>query len=116
MTFIGTGKLQPADVELNQVIKHQLKQFHMQCLVRAHQKKIANGLTPEQIKFSISLSVLCDVFIASLVEVYDFITGPIGHQLVIKVDLFLMYSLMLTYLLFRPGEDCYSQNTAVVGF
>ena len=77
----------------------------MQYLVKAHQKQIVNGLTPEQVKFLISLPLLCDASVAGLVEVYDFMTGPIGRWLVIKVDLFLMYSLMLTYLLFRPGKD-----------
>ena len=80
--------MQPADVGLNRVIKHRLKQSQMQYLVEAHQKQIANGLTPEQVKFSISLPVLCDASVAGLVEVYDFITGPIGCQLVKKVDIF----------------------------
>ena len=80
--------MQPADVGLNQVIKHRLKQSQMQYLVEAHQKQIVNGLTPEQVKFSISLPVLRDASVAGLVEVYDFMIGPIGRQLVKKVDIF----------------------------
>jgi UDP-N-acetylglucosamine transferase subunit ALG13 len=99
--------LQPADVGLNRVIKHCLKQSQMQYLVEAHQQQIADGLTPEQVKFSVSLPVLRDASVAGLVEVYDFMTGPTGRQLVKKVDLlFFMYLVIwLTYLSFRLGND-----------
>jgi len=66
-----------------------------------------NGLTPEQVKFSILLPVFHDASVAGLVEVYDFMTGPIGRQLVKRVDLsFCMYLVIwLTYLSFRLEND-----------
>jgi hypothetical protein len=85
LIFLGTGKMQPADVGLNRVIKHRLKQSQMQYLVEAHQKQILAGLTPEQVKFSTSLPVLRDASVAGIVEVYDFMTGPTGRQLIKKV-------------------------------
>jgi UDP-N-acetylglucosamine transferase subunit ALG13 len=99
--------LQPADVRLNQVIKHCLKQSQMQYLVEAHQQQITDGLTSEQVKFSVSLPVLCDASVAGLVEVYDFMMGPTGHQLVKKFNLlFFMYLvILLTYSSFRLGND-----------
>lgn len=95
--------MQPADVGLNRVIKHCLKQLQMQYLVEAHQQQIAGGLTPKQVKFSVSLPVLRDASVAGLVEVYNFMTGPTGCQLVKKVNLFYFMYLMiqLTYLSFR---------------
>ena len=61
------GKLQLADVGLNRVIKHRLKQSQMQYLIKAHQQQIAGSLTPEQVKFSFSLPVLRDASVVCLV-------------------------------------------------
>ena len=99
--------MQPADVGLNRVIKHRLKQSQMQYLVEAHQQQIAGNLTPEQVKFSVSLPVLRDASVAGLVEVYDFMTGPTGCQLVKKVNLlyFMYLMIRLTSLSFRLGND-----------
>jgi hypothetical protein len=85
--YTGTGKAQPADVGLNRVIKHWLKQSQMQFLVEAYQAQIATGLTPEQVKFSTSLPVLRDATVAGIVDVYDFMTSPTGWALVKKVGL-----------------------------
>jgi hypothetical protein len=85
--IIGTGIFQPVDVGLNQwVIKHCLKQHQMQFLVDLHQQQIKNGLTPEQVKFTTSLPVLRDASVAASVDVYDFMTGALGCDLVKKVD------------------------------
>jgi hypothetical protein len=81
-----TGKAQPADVGLNCVIKHQLKQSQMQFLVETYQAQIATGLTPEKVKFSISLLVLLDAAVSGIVNVYDFIMSPMGQELVKKVS------------------------------
>jgi hypothetical protein len=79
--------MQPVDVGLNQVIKHRLKQAQMNYLVKAHQQQLSNGLTPEQVKISISLPELRDASVAGIVEVYDFMTGPTGRDLVKKVGI-----------------------------
>ena len=76
VTRSGTGKMQPADVGLNWVIKHRLKQAQINYLVKAHQQQLSNELTPEQVKISISLPELRDASVAGIVEVYDFMTGP----------------------------------------
>jgi hypothetical protein len=54
-------------------------------LVESHQKQIADGFTPEQVKFTTSLPALRDALVAGIVEVYDFMTGPSGQELVKKV-------------------------------
>jgi hypothetical protein len=90
------GIVQPADMGLNRVIKHQLKQSQLQYLINVHQMQIALGLTPEQVQISTSLPVLCDATVVGLIEVYDFMTSFVGHQLVKKVctDVFIKnYSL-----------------------
>ena len=79
------GIAQPADVGLNRVIKHQLKQSQLQYLINVHQTQIASGLTPEQVQISTSLPVLRDATVVGLVEVYDFMTSFVGCQLVKKV-------------------------------
>lgn len=78
--------MQPVDVGLNRIIKHRLKQAQMNYLIEAHQKQIANGLTPEQVKISTSLPELRDASVVGIVEVYDFMTGPIGRELIKKVS------------------------------
>lgn len=83
--FQGTGKAQPADVGLNQSIKHRLKQAQMNYLIETYQKQVADGLDPKQVKFSSSLPVLQDVSVAGIVEAYDFMTGPDGHDMIKKV-------------------------------
>lgn len=85
MACLGTGKSQPADVGLNYVIKHQLKQSQLQHLINIHQSQIAAGLTPSQVNISTSLPVLRDATVAGLVEVYDFMTSFAGRQLIKKV-------------------------------
>ncbi|KAH0833098.1 hypothetical protein J3R83DRAFT_12091 [Lanmaoa asiatica] len=42
-----TGIFQPADVGLNRVIKHRLKQHQTEYLVETHQQQINSGLTAE---------------------------------------------------------------------
>lgn len=79
---IGTGIFQPADVGLNRIIKHRLKQHQTEYLVDSHQKQIDSGLTMEQVKFTTSLPVLRDASVAG------FMTGLFGHELVHKVGLF----------------------------
>jgi hypothetical protein len=104
LLFLGTGKLQPADVGLNRVIKHRLKQSQMKYLIEVHQKQIATGLTPEQVKFSTSLPVLRDASVAGIFEVYDFMTGPAGHQLIKKVRT-IYWANVDANVSFRLGKD-----------
>ncbi|KAG1802170.1 uncharacterized protein HD556DRAFT_1304341 [Suillus plorans] len=79
-----TGKFQPADVGLNRVIKHRLKQNQVNFLVEAHSNQISRRLVPEQVKFTTSLPVLRDASVAALVDVYDFMTSAAGRELVKK--------------------------------
>jgi hypothetical protein len=80
------GKAQPADVGLNRVIKHQLKQSQMQFLIETYQAQIATGLTPEKVKFSTSLPVLHNSTVPGIVDVYDFMTSPMGRELIKEVS------------------------------
>ncbi|KAF9218157.1 hypothetical protein BS17DRAFT_722119, partial [Gyrodon lividus] len=90
-----TGIFQPADIGLNCVIKHQIKQHQTEYLVATHQEQINSGLTTEQVKFTTSLLVLQNTSVDGIIRVYEFITGPFGCELVQKVsDLsyFVLYS------------------------
>jgi predicted site-specific integrase-resolvase len=81
----GTGIFQPADVGLNRVIKHHLKQYQTQYLVDSHKQQMKSGLTADQVKITTSLPVLQDASVAGVVGVYEFMTGPFGRELVKKV-------------------------------
>ena len=59
----------------------------MEFLVDLYQAQIVAGLSPNDVKFSTSLPILCDVTIAGIVDVYDSMTGPTGRELVKKVSL-----------------------------
>ena len=61
------GKVQPADVGLNCVIKHRLKQSQLKYLVETYHKQVATGLTAEQVKFSTSLPELRNASVAGIV-------------------------------------------------
>ncbi|KAF8421125.1 hypothetical protein L210DRAFT_3424578, partial [Boletus edulis BED1] len=82
---LGTGIFQPADVGLNCVIKHHLKQHQTEYLVKSHQQQIKDSLTTAQVKFTTSLPVLRDASVSGIVSVYEFMTGPFGRELVQKV-------------------------------
>ncbi|KIK80670.1 hypothetical protein PAXRUDRAFT_15653 [Paxillus rubicundulus Ve08.2h10] len=79
-----TGIFQPADVGLNHIIKHHLKQHQTEYLVDLHQKQMDSGLTAEQVKFTTSLPVLRDASVAGIMAVYDFMMGQFGCELVQK--------------------------------
>lgn len=105
--FQGTGKAQPADVGLNQSIKHHLKQAQMNYLIETYQKQVANGLDPKQVKFSSSLPVLWDASVAGIVKAYDFMTGPDGCDMIKKVCQFNhdLDSITNYSTLYRHGDD-----------
>jgi hypothetical protein len=54
----------------------------MQFLVKTYQDQITTGLTPEQVKFSISLPTLHDATVVGVVDVYDFMISATGCELV----------------------------------
>ena len=90
-SLLGTGIFQPADVGLNRVIKHRLKQHQTKNLVESHQQQINSGLTTEQVKYTTSLPVLRDASVAGIVSVCNLMTMPFGQELVQKVYLSLSF-------------------------
>ncbi|KAH7903996.1 hypothetical protein BJ138DRAFT_1119844 [Hygrophoropsis aurantiaca] len=56
----------------------------MDYLVKVHESQIADGLTPEQVKFTTSLPKLRDASVAAIVDVYNFMNGLVGRDLVKK--------------------------------
>jgi hypothetical protein len=62
-------------------------------LIESYQAQITSRLTPKQVKFTTSLPALRDASVAGIVDVYDFMTGPAGYELVKKVNLLIL----LTY-------------------
>ena len=79
------GKVQPANVGLNRVIKHQLKQSQLKYLIETYRKQVDTGLTAEQVKFLTSLPELWNASVAGIVEVYNFLNSPTGCEFVKKV-------------------------------
>ncbi|CAK5270819.1 unnamed protein product [Mycena citricolor] len=53
-----TPVLQPADVGLQRVYKHHIKQSYLAWMVQAHQQQIAEGFTAEKVKFTTLLPEL----------------------------------------------------------
>ena len=76
----------------------------MRYLVDSHQTQIASGLAPEQVKFTTSLPALRDASVAGVVEVYDFMTGPTGRELIKKVKCSFCFSLLHLYFHNRHGK------------
>ncbi|KAF7372434.1 DDE superfamily protein [Mycena venus] len=66
-----TSVLQPADIGLNRVFKHHIKQAYLDWMVAAHTEQLKNGLTVEQVKFTTSLPVLRDASVKPIVDLYE---------------------------------------------
>ncbi|EGO27996.1 hypothetical protein SERLADRAFT_414184 [Serpula lacrymans var. lacrymans S7.9] len=79
-----TGIYQPADVGLQRVTKHALKQESLNFLVESHRQQLAGGLKPEAVRFTHSLPVLRDATVAPAVHVYDMFKQGKGPELVRK--------------------------------
>ncbi|KAJ6460178.1 hypothetical protein C8R45DRAFT_1109067 [Mycena sanguinolenta] len=77
-----TGLFQPADVGLQRVAKHILKQDSLDYLVDIFQTQRKKGVAPKDIKFPSSLPVLRDATVRGLVKMYDFFQTPEGRAIV----------------------------------
>jgi len=81
-----TGIFQPADVGLQRVIKHFLKQQLFAYLAETHRGQISSGISPEDVKITTSFPKLRDASVAGLVQAYDFMSGFRGRELILKVS------------------------------
>ncbi|PBK95101.1 hypothetical protein ARMGADRAFT_1028523 [Armillaria gallica] len=79
-----TGAFQPADVSLQWVSKHHLKQTLFKFLVEQQQQQVAQGIEPAAVKIAMGLPKLHEASVAGLVELYDFMNGSSGHDVVKK--------------------------------
>jgi hypothetical protein len=82
---LGTGIFQPADVGLQRIIKHRIRQAQLLSLVKNHIDQRGSGLTTKQIQFTTSLPVLRDASVSHIVSAWDFLNGPDGRDIVQKV-------------------------------
>ncbi|KAJ6554851.1 hypothetical protein B0H19DRAFT_1294878, partial [Mycena capillaripes] len=70
------------DVGIQRVAKHHLRQSQLNYLVHCHQQQIAEGITPENVKFSSSYPVLRNASVCACVDLYDWLTSPDGRNIV----------------------------------
>ena len=63
----------------------RLKQCQLKYLVDAYSKQVVSGLTPKQVKISTSKLELWDASVAGIVEAYEFMSSPVGRELIKKV-------------------------------
>lgn len=80
-----TGLFQPADVGLQRVAKHVLKQDSLDFLVDVFRTQCAKGVPPKDVKFPSSLPVLRDATVRGLVKMYDFFQTAEGRKIVQQV-------------------------------
>ena len=79
---LGTGIFQPADVGIQRILKHFLRQKALDFLVKSHQEQLAQGLTAEQIRFTTSLLVLRNASVQPILELHNFLSNPIGTDII----------------------------------
>ncbi|TFY74415.1 hypothetical protein EWM64_g9597, partial [Hericium alpestre] len=79
-----TGIFQPADVGMQRITKHRLAQEEVHFLIKSHKSQTASGLTPEQVKITTSYPVLRDATVMPIVQVFEFMRGPYGRDIVKK--------------------------------
>jgi hypothetical protein len=85
-----TGLLQPADVGLQRVAKHILKQDSLDFLVDVFKTQTSTGVAPRDVKFPSGLPVLRDATVRGLVKMYDFFQTAEGRKIVQQVSLVIM--------------------------
>ncbi|KAJ6535204.1 hypothetical protein DFH09DRAFT_890084, partial [Mycena vulgaris] len=81
----GTGRvgvLTPHPEIVQEIVTHHLRQSQLNYLVRCHQQQLAAGITPENVRFSSSYPVLRNASVRACVELYDWLTGPDGREIV----------------------------------
>jgi hypothetical protein len=86
----GTGLFQPADVGLQRIIKHRIRQDTVSYLVKQHKGQLKQGLTANQVKFETSLPRLRDASVPMIVHAWDFLNSLQGQLVVRRVSLFLI--------------------------
>ncbi|KAK1226816.1 hypothetical protein PQX77_010198 [Marasmius sp. AFHP31] len=79
-----TGIGQPADVGLQRVLKHLIRQDNLNYLVDSHTRDLEQGLTPAQIKCTTSLPALRDASVQPCVNAYNFFQTTNGRSLALK--------------------------------
>lgn len=99
-----TGGFQPADVGLNRVLKHFLRQQAVEFLVKEHTQQLSEGLTAEQVRFSTSIKTLRNASVEPLVKLYEYLRGPDGR------DLIRMAWDKCTVLDFNLGAECLTSS------
>ncbi|KAJ2925554.1 hypothetical protein H1R20_g11541, partial [Candolleomyces eurysporus] len=77
-----TGIMQPADVGLNRVIKHSIRQAALDYLVKSHKEQLDKGLTTTQIKFTTSLPALRNASVDPSVKLFENLQGANGRDLI----------------------------------
>ncbi|KAG6855511.1 hypothetical protein H0H87_001802 [Tephrocybe sp. NHM501043] len=83
-----TGIFQPADVGLQRIVKHMLKQQTVEYMLESHKEQLARGITPEYVRITNSLPPLRDATVAGLVHVYEFMQTLRGRENVQKVGVY----------------------------
>lgn len=82
---LGTGMFQPADVGIQRVLKHFIRQRMLEYLVNSHTTQVSSGLTPEQVKFTTSYPALRDASVRPIVEAFKFFNNPDGRDIIRRV-------------------------------
>ncbi|KAJ7624175.1 hypothetical protein B0H17DRAFT_1218928 [Mycena rosella] len=77
-----TGLMQPADVGLQRVAKHILKQDSLDYLVDVFKTQCKQGVAPKDVKFPSSLPVLCDATVRGLVKMFNFFQTSEGRKII----------------------------------
>ncbi|KIM38062.1 hypothetical protein M413DRAFT_13027 [Hebeloma cylindrosporum] len=77
-----TGIFQPADVGLNRILKHNIRQEALNFLVDNHSQQTQGGLSAAQVKLTTSLPVLRNASVQPIVNLYNFFSGFSGRQII----------------------------------
>jgi hypothetical protein len=80
----GTGIFQPADVGLQRIIKHFMRQETLNYLVRQHDEHVKAGLTPESVKFATSIKPLRLASLGAIERCQDWLTSGDGKTIVAR--------------------------------
>ena len=104
--LIGTGVFQPADVGLQRIIKHYIRQCTLETMVQTHRDQLTKGIPLCGIEYYKSIKHLRNTSIRALVNVHNYLTTSEGRRIVYKVCIFYLYLFELLIKVLQAWEKC----------
>lgn len=79
---LGTGLFQPADVGLQRLFKHKLKQHALEQFIKSHKEQLAAGTPLSEVSFSNSICFLRNASVQAVLSLWNFARSSEGREII----------------------------------